>query len=122
MLQQMAAVAELEAGLISSRTKAALKAAKARGKKLGGFRGHAVDDAARSASLAVRRSAATARGFRLAPVIAELRASASLRPFVELQAAFGRGASLRHAAAHRGPLVKLLSILREAKRQVIFRE
>jgi DNA invertase Pin-like site-specific DNA recombinase len=31
MLQQMAAVAELEAGMISARTKAALKAAKARG-------------------------------------------------------------------------------------------
>jgi DNA invertase Pin-like site-specific DNA recombinase len=75
MLQQMAIVAEFEAGLISSRTKAALKAAKARGKKLGGFRGHAVDDAARSASLAVRRSAATARASDLAPVIAELRAS-----------------------------------------------
>ncbi len=39
LLQQMVAVAELEAGMISARTKAALAAAKRRGKKLGGDRG-----------------------------------------------------------------------------------
>jgi DNA invertase Pin-like site-specific DNA recombinase len=49
MLQQMAAVAELEAGMISSRTKAALAAAKARGKKLGGNRGVELSETARVA-------------------------------------------------------------------------
>jgi DNA invertase Pin-like site-specific DNA recombinase len=73
MLQQMAAVAELEAGLISTRTKAALKAAKARGKVLGGNRGHNVDDTARRASLARRQAGAQARAADIAPVIKELR-------------------------------------------------
>jgi DNA invertase Pin-like site-specific DNA recombinase len=75
MLQQMAAVAELEGGLISTRTKAALQAAKARGRKLGGFRGHKADDAARRASLAVRQAKARALAADLAPVIAELQAT-----------------------------------------------
>jgi DNA invertase Pin-like site-specific DNA recombinase len=75
MLQQMASVAELEAGLISTRTKAALQAAKARGKKLGGFRGDHLSDETRSLGRQARAARADARAADLAPIIAELQAA-----------------------------------------------
>jgi DNA invertase Pin-like site-specific DNA recombinase len=62
MLQQMAAVAELEAGLISSRTKAALAAAKRRGVKLGGDRGARLTAKARQAGWEARSLRAIAAG------------------------------------------------------------
>lgn len=70
----IAAVAEHEAAMISQRTKAALAAAKARGTKLGGNRGHFIDDAARQASQAARKARAKARATDLLPVIDEIRA------------------------------------------------
>lgn len=72
MVQQMASVAELEAGLISERTKAALKAAKERGATLGGFRGVKVDPAQ---GLAERKRRADDFASRVRPVIAEAQAS-----------------------------------------------
>ncbi|MFL6843878.1 MAG: recombinase family protein [Allosphingosinicella sp.] len=66
ILTQMAAVAELEAGLTSQRTKAALQAAKVRGVKLGGFRGVKVNP---RSGLEARKVAAGDFKARVMPVI-----------------------------------------------------
>lgn len=80
LLTQMAAVAELEAGLISERTKAALAAYKARGGVLGAARpgayrltGGANPEAARRAGEASRAHAEAAYA-DLAPLLAGMRA------------------------------------------------
>lgn len=79
MLTQMAAVAELEAGMISERTKAALAAAKGRGVQLGGYRGGEKVDP--SLGLSERQRRAGDFAARVRPVIAQAQNSgaASLR-------------------------------------------
>ncbi|MCK1508398.1 recombinase family protein [Bradyrhizobium sp. 18] len=74
MLQQMAAVAELEAGLISARTKAALAAAKARGQQLGGHRGGTVSKQTRAMGRDEQVKQAQRRANDLAPLLKQLRA------------------------------------------------
>jgi DNA invertase Pin-like site-specific DNA recombinase len=73
LLQQMAAVAELEAGMISKRTKDALATAKLRGVKLGGYRGSQLTAEARAARKAIRQDRARSRASDLVPILTELR-------------------------------------------------
>jgi DNA invertase Pin-like site-specific DNA recombinase len=74
MLQQMVAVAELEAGMISARTKAALAQAKKRGVPLGGDRGVIPSKRAHKAAAAAIQARVTSRAADLAPTIALLQA------------------------------------------------
>jgi DNA invertase Pin-like site-specific DNA recombinase len=76
----LAAVAEHEAKAISTRTKDALAASKARGKRLGGDRGNlpAVAKEGAKASVAARIAKADNRASDLLPIIEELKAAGAV--------------------------------------------
>ncbi|MGY4366915.1 DNA invertase Pin-like site-specific DNA recombinase [Bradyrhizobium sp. LB1.3] len=80
ILQQMAAVAELEAGLISARTKAALAAAKARGRKLGGHRGGTMSGDVRACGRQAQSRLADRRAVDLGPVLKTLAVEGIVSP------------------------------------------
>jgi len=81
LVQQMANVAELERGLISERTKAALKVAKAKGKVLGGFRGYLPDH---TKAAEAHRKAAHGFAADVAPMVLQWRENGlSLRQIAE---------------------------------------
>jgi DNA invertase Pin-like site-specific DNA recombinase len=75
MLTQMVAVAQLEAGMISKRTKDALAAAKRKGTILGGFRGTAPSAKTRAKAHKALRERSASRAADLRPIISELRAA-----------------------------------------------
>ncbi|WP_336801387.1 recombinase family protein [Kaistia sp. MMO-174] len=76
----LAAVAEHEARMISDRTKAALSAARARGTKLGGFRGRPATNEDRAKGRLSQSDRADARATDLRPILTSLRCRGIISP------------------------------------------
>jgi DNA invertase Pin-like site-specific DNA recombinase len=75
MLHMLVSVAEFEAGMISTRIKQALAAAKRRGVVLGGDRGHVPSNRVRSLAAAAVKQRANARAVDVMPTIRTLQAN-----------------------------------------------
>jgi DNA invertase Pin-like site-specific DNA recombinase len=115
LLTQMASVAELEAGLISERTKAALAAAKARGVKLGnpnGARALRGKQTGNKQAVAAVRARARDRAENLRSIIADVR-SGGVTSVRQIAAELNRRAILtpRGGPWHPTSVVRLLDRL-----------
>jgi DNA invertase Pin-like site-specific DNA recombinase len=71
VVHMMAVITQAERKMISARTKVALKAAKARGTVMGGFRGFVPTDEHRRAAVEARQERAETRTGQLAPLLAQ---------------------------------------------------
>ena len=113
----MAVMAQAERKLISARTKAALAAAKARGTKLGGDRGHigSVSALGAAKSVAVRQKKAGERARDLGPIIAAIRAEGAVSLRDIATGLNGRGITTARGAAWTAMAVsRVLGVLGEA--------
>jgi DNA invertase Pin-like site-specific DNA recombinase len=110
LVTQMAAVAELEAGLISQRTRAALAAAKARGVRLGNPRLRAGAPGQARAAAAARSARARGRAADLLPLVEQARraGAATLRELAAALTARGVPAPAGGHAWHPQQVRRLL--------------
>jgi DNA invertase Pin-like site-specific DNA recombinase len=102
----MAAIAEHEAKMISDRTRAALAAAKARGKRLGGFRGRAGTAADCAKARRARSAAANARAADLGVVIEDIKATGATSLRAIAKELNGRGISAPRGGEWSGAQVR----------------